>query len=299
MKPFAEKLSFDNPLFPVLTFFLHRSAHDVTPSHWHDEIEVLYVLEGRVTVMREGREDYIDEGELVLINGGESHSVSASDNTRLLLLQFGLELVRPAFPESAESRGFTSLINGIHYPVPLCARSGAGRALAARMLTIHELYTSMVHQHAGSELQYLIRGELYQIAGLLLNQFGHLQKPRESYLSLRRMNFMQRAAAFVEQHLTTPVTNQEAARAFHVSPRHFSTLFKTYAGVTFKEYLLSSRIHLASELLQTDMRVTEIAHACGFNDLNTFNRVFKKHKQQTPTAYRNALHANGQNDGTH
>ena len=48
------------------------------------------------------------------------------------------------------------------------------------------------------------------------------------------------------------------------------------------------RIECACERLTlTDKSVTEIAFACGFNDMSYFSRVFKQLKGTTPTAYRN------------
>lgn len=53
-------------------------------------------------------------------------------------------------------------------------------------------------------------------------------------------------------------------------------------------YLNYYRIECACERLTlTDKSVTEIAFACGFNDMSYFSRVFKQLKGTTPTAYRN------------
>ena len=58
-------------------------------------------------------------------------------------------------------------------------------------------------------------------------------------------------------------------------------------GVTFVEHLTKLRLEKAKELLAyTDLDIREIAEKVGFRNANYFSRVFKKHKQMTPSAYR-------------
>ena len=64
----------------------------------------------------------------------------------------------------------------------------------------------------------------------------------------------------------------------------------TPSGELFKtpiDYLNYYRIESAAEELSASYKsVTDIALSCGFNDLSYFNRLFKRQKNMTPTAYR-------------
>lgn len=74
----------------------------------------------------------------------------------------------------------------------------------------------------------------------------------------------------------------------HVAPGIFVVLLQLLTGRTPIAYLNYYRIECACERLTlTDKSVTEIAFACGFNDMSYFSRVFKQLKGTTPTAYRN------------
>ena len=63
-------------------------------------------------------------------------------------------------------------------------------------------------------------------------------------------------------------------------------------GVGMKEYITSSKIKLASELLTTTLdSVKEISARLGFRSENNFIKFFKYHTMTTPAKYRSA-HAN-------
>jgi len=46
------------------------------------------------------------------------------------------------------------------------------------------------------------------------------------------------------------------------------------------------RRHCASELLHSDRKISEIAESCGYNDLPTFTRAFKRQFGMAPSEYR-------------
>ena len=64
-------------------------------------------------------------------------------------------------------------------------------------------------------------------------------------------------------------------------------------GTTFSEHLLEQRLRHAWRLLSDphhrDLKVASIAYDCGFNDLGTFNRVFRRRFGETPTAVLGAV----------
>ena len=72
-----------------------------------------------------------------------------------------------------------------------------------------------------------------------------------------------------------------------LSRDHFSHLFKKLTGRSVNEYINGMRIDKAEMLIKnTDMNITEIAMATGFNDANYFSRIFRKYKKTPPSAAR-------------
>ena len=73
----------------------------------------------------------------------------------------------------------------------------------------------------------------------------------------------------------------------HLSVSAFCKFFKRASGKTFSDYTNEIRIAFACQLLiETDMSISEIATASGFDSMSYFNRVFLKKKKIQPAAFR-------------
>ena len=96
-----------------------------------------------------------------------------------------------------------------------------------------------------------------------------------------------KAAAYVEQHYGEHITLEDIAGQVNLSPIYFSGLFKRETGKTFTEYLTDFRIEKGKELLRnSDMNISEIAQALGYQDARYFSKVFKGQVGVKPTDYR-------------
>lgn len=79
----------------------------------------------------------------------------------------------------------------------------------------------------------------------------------------------------------------DVAKVFHYNPNYLGRLFKTESGSSFNEYLNICRIRKAKALLvNTDLNGAQISAEIGYNNINYFNTVFKKHTHMTPLEYR-------------
>lgn len=91
-----------------------------------------------------------------------------------------------------------------------------------------------------------------------------------------------------------PVT--KLARVSGISAAHFARSFKDAFGVPPHRYLLTRRVERAKAFLRdTDLSVTEVAFAVGWNSLGTFTRTFRDVTGHSPSQWRRfqsaALHA--------
>jgi AraC-like DNA-binding protein len=78
----------------------------------------------------------------------------------------------------------------------------------------------------------------------------------------------------------------EAKKVFYC-PDYFARLFKKYAGTSFRNYILQSRMEAATlYLLSTTYSISRIADILGYNDIYLFSRQFTQTIGTTPTAYR-------------
>jgi AraC-like DNA-binding protein len=81
----------------------------------------------------------------------------------------------------------------------------------------------------------------------------------------------------------------EVARAMGLSSRYVNELMQE-TGVSFAERVMELRLQKARGLLaappRTVMRVSDIAYACGFNEVSYFNRCFRRRFSASPTQMR-------------
>ena len=79
------------------------------------------------------------------------------------------------------------------------------------------------------------------------------------------------------------------AEAFHLSEPYISKYIKDKSGLTFGEHVTNIRMKRAKTLLKNgNMTVENIAYFVGYQNVEHFNRVFKKNFEMTPVQYRNS-----------
>jgi AraC-like DNA-binding protein len=105
-----------------------------------------------------------------------------------------------------------------------------------------------------------------------------------------------KALAYINEHLTEPFTEGDLAGIAGRSPSAFSRCFRRHTGMGVVQYVNRLRINLACQLLMSEPRqaVTEICFATGFNNLSNFNRQFLAQKGVSPSRFRTLLAENVQ-----
>ncbi|MCI7531847.1 MAG: 2-isopropylmalate synthase [Lachnobacterium sp.] len=89
------------------------------------------------------------------------------------------------------------------------------------------------------------------------------------------------------------VTLESLAEQFHLSEPYVSKYIKDKSGKTFGEHVAHIRMKRAKTLLKNgNMTVENIAYAVGYQNVEHFNRTFKKSFDMTPIQYRNEARSN-------
>lgn len=104
-----------------------------------------------------------------------------------------------------------------------------------------------------------------------------------------------RAIAYLREHLTDTIDESELAAMVAMSPSAFSRAFKRHTGTTLVRYKNQLRVDLACQMLlsEPEARVAEICFDVGFSNLSNFNRHFLKFKGMSPSQFRATFAANG------
>ncbi len=92
---------------------------------------------------------------------------------------------------------------------------------------------------------------------------------------------------YIQEHYLT-VTLDELAEKMHLSKPYLSKYIREKSGKTFGDIVKNVRMKKARTLLKnTSMTVENIADSVGYQNVEHFNRLFKKRYGMTPVQYRN------------
>ena len=110
--------------------------------------------------------------------------------------------------------------------------------------------------------------------------------------SSSEMPAISRARALIAERHASELSLGEIAQAVNMSAFYFCKTFKRATGMTFTDYLARVRVEKVKNLLlNPNKRVSEAAYEAGFQSLSQFNRVFRRVAGESPTIFRDRLHA--------
>ncbi|MEI9955094.1 MAG: helix-turn-helix transcriptional regulator [Ferruginibacter sp.] len=81
----------------------------------------------------------------------------------------------------------------------------------------------------------------------------------------------------------------EIVKECNMTPFNFFREFKLAFGVSPYQYIMKKRMEYAQHLVMKDLSFTSVATTCGFPDLFTFSKAFKKSFGASPAKYKNQL----------
>lgn len=95
---------------------------------------------------------------------------------------------------------------------------------------------------------------------------------------------------YIQQHLSEEISFQDLISVSGCTPKQVYSLFRHHFQTTPMKYLLNLRIETAKKLLtSTQMNITQISSACGFQTVHYFSHAFKMRLGLSPCAYRNEI----------
>ena len=102
----------------------------------------------------------------------------------------------------------------------------------------------------------------------------------------RHLDRLSQITSYMKKHYDQPITLESVAETFGFSPNYLSRMFRLYAGISYKTYLLNLRTEYAfREMLHTDRSLNDIAINNGFPNSRAFAKSFLKRYDCLPGAY--------------
>lgn len=253
--------------------------------HYHSQMELTLVVQGSGTRFIGDAITHVKAPDLVLIGPDLPHAWHLRHHTSGYAIQFDFPPRHPfwLFPETCGlSALWKEAQRGLHFSGPAVSDvadliraslgcGGLGRL--ARFMRILETLAQTEPRHRKA-----ISGGIFAPPARL-----------STYRSL------QKAIDLVFNRFQDELTFSDVLSETRMSKATFERHFKRHTGKTFTQFLAEIRLNFASrQLMETDLSVSEIALASGFNNISHFNHQFRSLHHLSPRAFRKAMtHANG------
>ena len=260
-------------------------CRSLVPWHWHDELEINVVVEGRMLGRADGKNFCLQKGQALFINSGVMHgnkAVNDGEKIHQISILFHTSLVGGA-PGSVFWRKYLAPL--VAAPECRCVPlRGETEWERQALLEVQRVVTVWQQKAPGWEFE--VRAALSRVISLLVeNCVQHAPAPTEQ--ELRDAERIKQMVDFVRRHRKDRITTEQIAASAAISVSECLRCFRRTMNLTPKEYQRQHAIrHAVRLLVQTDMNISRIGEECGFEDMSYFARVFRAEKGCTPSEYR-------------
>lgn len=257
------------------------------PWHWHEELELVYVVEGCTRIESIHESIPVNQGEAVFVNSECLHKLINGGESDCRILNF---VFAPFFLSGTRhSKVYERLI------VPLI--TNADLTLYKFMPDV-EWQLNVIDELKRAFMACCVDDEMSEISTQIhllevwklfyLGSKDVLNSSKKPQLSEKRLHD---ALSYIHSHYSERISVLDISRSVHMSESECYRLFKSSLKCTPNNYLNDYRLQKAASLLvETALPVTEIALNVGFNHGSYFTKRFVKSFGKTPKQFRRQRH---------
>lgn len=265
---------FEKGTSPRLAFICKAEGREAAlprVMHKHnDRFELMFIGEGAGIYNIDGRGYYVKRGDLLLFNADVLHDENPYASDDLLIFSCGVEQLKfPGLPMNH-----------------LTARSQA--AVMPSGVFYEEIcgIFNQLWQHVTRKKRYGAEIAHHLLSVLLLVYRNIWIENKQEYPSADSL-LGQSVKNYIDNHFKDEIALKSITAALKMNHYYLSHVFKGYSGYSPKQYQTRRRIGEAqSLLLSTDLGVTEVANAVGYDNVNNFHRIFHNLVGIPPARYK-------------
>lgn len=252
--------------------------HYAMPCHWHREYELIRVLKGEFQIFLNEEPIKMKQGDVLFIPGGVLHTGTPEECI------YECIVFDPAILSKEQSVAeiyFRRLQNP-----KLKVMNWFPAAQSMIPTLIFQLFEQIWEKKEGYQL--IALGLLLQFFGTIFTNHYYQENQPSILPNQRRLEQLKAVIAYIEKNYTDSISLADLSETVGMSPKYFCRFFQEMIHLTPISYVNSYRIERAAhQLATTGNSITEVAYACGFNDLSYFIKTFRKYKGVTPKKYLN------------
>lgn len=242
--------------------------------HFHQDIELLYVMEGSLDVVIGSQTTHMKAEDILLINANKKHSLKGTEDILYAQLMIEYHMVSDVFKSmnvifwcdstKDESDRYNELRNAVKELLNHYLSAGGNIASFAHISLCYHI--------------------LDLLSAYFLVQTADKEFVNESDKFDERI---QKINNYIRANYNRQISLKELSDKLYLSNGYLSRFFKKNYSMNFAEYLTNIRLfHAVDELLNTNIPITRIAFDNGFASAAVFNKAFKKMYGETPSAMR-------------
>lgn len=289
LQRYKETNLFVGSTFNLKVFDVTHTHNPILRLHWHDYLELLYIIEGKAAITIGTNTYDVEAGDILFVNCRQLHSGYSTDNSmvRYQVIVIDPELFRSRFDDPYFKKYILPYFDGRHiFTVKPARHSPYYKNLKAHVKNIVKEYKE---QDTGYELK-IISSIYSMIIDYARTYFQSKQFKAKAEDAASETNSIKSLISHI--YLTCPnkMTVKEAAEYVNLSPYYFCKVFKKVTNKTFVEFLNEYRITRAKDfLLYTNDSISDISNELGFCNTNYFDKVFRKLNGCSPSAFRKQM----------
>lgn len=249
-------------------------------THFHQEVELVYVMEGELRLYVMEREYHLKRGDICVINSNEEHRIETQGEITTAHLFITYSLIRSVY-NGVSSFFFCNSTSEDD------ERYEKLRELLNQLLK-RKMFCEKEAEEEQHEYEYL--SVFYKVLGYLTSNFIKKAKT-DAGMSMQQKSQMRtlQINEYIMNNYNQPISLKSLADTLYLSEGYLSRYLKKIYNMSFSAYLRQVRLsHAMSELMYTDKAILQIALDNGFSSISFFNKVFKEEYGKSPSHIRNS-----------
>lgn len=276
MKCLEEKKLHGQPEFPFVVYPGNLPGYQTGyPLHWHEEMELIYVVSGTGIITVQAERLTVQAGDLVLVAPENVHSIEQLDGHAMAYYNILFRL-------SMLNSEYTDFLQGQGRAIPCYISKGDPLNTKLEPLLLELILN---RKQVQSDYSLMICSYLYAIVYHILHSCQDRGEPEiGNHINYDRLKVV---LEYLHENYAREITVEQAASMCGFSASHFMKLFRELTGSSFTQYVKNLRLDIAARQLRTTSRqINEIAENAGFRNMPYFTRSFVEKYHLSPSAYR-------------